>query len=39
MSYYSSFFRSSTAAETVIIQEFHPKIITSGCSGYLRQEF
>jgi hypothetical protein len=39
MSYYSSLSRSATAAGTVIIQGFHPKIITSGCSGYLRQEF
>ena len=39
MSYYSSLSRSATAAGTVIIQGFDPKVITRGCSGYLRQEF
>jgi hypothetical protein len=39
MSYYSSLSRSATAAGTVIIQGFDSKVITRGCSGYLRQEF
>jgi hypothetical protein len=39
MSYYSALSRSATAAGTVIIQGFDSKVITRGCSGYLRQEF
>jgi len=39
MSYYSCLSRSATATGTVIIQGFDPKVITKGCSGYLRQEF
>jgi hypothetical protein len=39
MSYYSSLSRSASAAGTVIIQGFDTKVITRGCSGYLRQEF
>ncbi|KDR64842.1 hypothetical protein GALMADRAFT_82610, partial [Galerina marginata CBS 339.88] len=39
MSYYTCLSRSSTAAGTIIIQGFDPRIITMGCSGYLRQEF
>jgi len=39
MAYYSSLSRSATAAGTVIIQGFDNKMITRGCSGYLRQEF
>jgi hypothetical protein len=39
MSYYSSLSRSASAAGTVIIQGFDSKVITRGCSGYLRQEF
>jgi len=39
MSYYTALSRSATAAGTVIIQGFDSKVITRGCSGYLRQEF
>jgi len=39
MSYYSALSRSATAAGTVILQGFDSKVITRGCSGYLRQEF
>ena len=39
MAYYSALSRSATAAGTVIIQGFDSKVITKGCSGYLRQEF
>ena len=39
MAYYSSLSRSASAAGTVIIQGFDSKVITRGCSGYLRQEF
>jgi hypothetical protein len=39
MSYYTALSRSATAAGTIIIQGFDPKVITKGCSGYLRQEF
>jgi hypothetical protein len=39
MSYYTCLSRSATAAGTVIIQGFDPKMITRGCNGYLRQEF
>jgi hypothetical protein len=39
MSYYTCLSRSASAAGTIIIQGFDPKVITRGCSGYLRQEF
>ena len=39
MSYYTCLSRSATAAGTIILQGFEPRIITKGCSGYLRQEF
>ena len=39
MAYYSSLSRSATAAGTVILQGFDSKVITRGCTGYLRQEF
>jgi hypothetical protein len=39
MSYYTCLSRSSSASGTIIIQGFDPKVITRGCSGYLRQEF
>ena len=39
MAYYTALSRSATANGTVIIQGFDPKVITRGCSGYLRQEF
>jgi hypothetical protein len=38
LSYYTALSRSATARGTIIIQGFDPKIITKGCSGYLRQE-
>lgn len=38
-SYYTCLSRSASAAGTIIVQGFDPKIITSGASGYLRQEF
>jgi hypothetical protein len=38
-SYYTCLSRSSSAAGTIIIQGFDPSKITTGCSGYLRQEF
>jgi hypothetical protein len=38
-SYYTCLSRSATAAGTIIVQGFDPKIITGGASGYLRQEF
>jgi hypothetical protein len=38
-SYYTCLSRSATAAGTIIVQGFNPKIITGGASGYLRQEF
>jgi len=37
--YYTALSRSSTAAGTLILQGFDPKIITKGISGALRQEF
>jgi hypothetical protein len=39
MSYYTALSRSATAAGTIVIQGFDPKVITGGCSGYLHQEF
>ncbi len=39
MAYYTALSRSATAAGTIIIQGFDSKVITKGCSGYLRQEF
>ena len=38
-SYYTCLSRSATAAGTIIVQGFDPKVITGGASGYLRQEF
>jgi hypothetical protein len=38
MAYYTALSRSATAAGTIIIQGFDSKVITKGCSGYLRQE-
>jgi hypothetical protein len=38
-SYYTCLSRSASAAGTIIIQGFEPRVITGGCSGYLRQEF
>jgi len=38
-SYYTCLSRSATASGTVIVQSFSPRLITSGASGYLRQEF
>ena len=38
-SYYTCLSRSATAAGTIIVQGFDPKIIMGGASGYLRQEF
>jgi hypothetical protein len=38
-SYYTCLSRSATAHGTIIIQGFSSKKITSGISGYLRQEF
>jgi hypothetical protein len=37
-SYYTCLSRSATASGTVIVQSFSPQLITSGASGYLRQE-
>ena len=39
MSYYTALSCSATAEGTIIIQGFDSRIITGGCSGYLRQEF
>jgi hypothetical protein len=39
MSYYTALSRSASAEGTIIIQGFDSRIITNGCSGYLRQEF
>ena len=39
MSYYTCLSRSATASGTIIMQGFDPRVITMGCSGYLRQEF
>jgi hypothetical protein len=39
LSYYTCLSRSASAADTIIIQGFEPRVVTSGCSGYLRQEF
>ena len=38
-SYYTALSRSASAAGTVLVQAFAEKKITSGISGYLRQEF
>jgi len=38
-SYYTCLSRSATAAGTIIVQGFDPRVITGGASGYLRQEF
>ena len=38
-SYYTCLSRSASAAGTIIVQGFDPKIITGGASGHLRQEF
>jgi hypothetical protein len=38
-SYYTCLSRSATAEGTIIVQGFEPRVITGGCSGYLRQEF
>jgi len=38
-SYYTCLSRSATAAGTIIVQSFSPQMITSGATGYLRQEF
>jgi hypothetical protein len=38
-SYYTCLSRSATASGTIIVQSFSPRLITSGASGYLRQEF
>ncbi len=39
MAYYTALSRSASASGTIIIQGFDSKVITKGCSGYLRQEF
>ena len=39
MAYYTALSRSTSASGTIIIQGFDDKVINSGCSGYLRQEF
>ena len=39
MAYYTALSWSATAEGTIIIQGFDSKVITRGCSGYLRQEF
>jgi hypothetical protein len=38
-SYYTCLSRSASAAGTIIVQGFDPRIVTGGASGYLRQEF
>ena len=38
-SYYTCLSRSASADGTIIVQGFEPRVITAGCSGYLRQEF
>ena len=38
-SYYTCLSRSASAAGTIIVQGFDPKVVTGGASGYLRQEF
>ena len=38
-SYYTCLSRSATAEGTLIMQSFHPGVITGGCSGWLGQEF
>jgi hypothetical protein len=39
MAYYTALSRSASAAGTIIIQGFDPRVITTRCSGHLRQEF
>lgn len=39
LSYYTCLSRSASAAGTIIVQGFDPRVITGGASGYLRQEF
>ena len=39
MAYYTALSRSASASGTIIIQGFDSRVITRGCSGYLRQEF
>src|SRR4051794_7753118 len=39
MAYYTALSRSASAEGTIIIQGFDSKVISRGCSGYLRQEF
>jgi hypothetical protein len=39
MAYYTALSRSASAANTIIIQGFEPRVITQRCTGYLRQEF
>jgi hypothetical protein len=39
MAYYTALSRNASAAGTIIIQGFVLRVITKGCSGYLRQEF
>ena len=39
MAYYTALSCSASAGGTIIIQGFDPRVITKGCSGYLRQEF
>jgi hypothetical protein len=39
MAYYTALSRSASAAGTIIIQGFDPRVITTRCSGNLRQEF
>ena len=38
-SYCTCLSRSATAAGTIIVQSFSPQMITSGATGYLREEF
>jgi len=40
-SYYTSLsrVRGTTATGTIIVQSFSPQMITSGATGYLREEF
>jgi hypothetical protein len=39
MAYYTALSRSASASGTIIVQGFDHNVITSKCSGYLRQEF
>ena len=38
-SHYTSLSRSSSASNTVILQDFDASVLTSGITGYLRQEY